>query len=136
MLFFAYFSVSQKRNVKRSPNGMKPSGESFLEQTRTGRLGVDVKQQTRQPQGCSGRPKGVGVPPPSWAPCGSTDILLPPIYIHVPRKHPGAARKNISTAATFCIREIPSWSLRGRSARGGIDHGGPLHHLQGPFDEL
>src|SRR3989337_2696157 len=25
-VFFAYFSVSQKRNIKRSPNGMKPSG--------------------------------------------------------------------------------------------------------------
>ena len=25
-IFFAYFSVSKKRNIKRSPNGMKPSG--------------------------------------------------------------------------------------------------------------
>ena len=25
-IIFAYFSVSQKRNIKRSPNGMKPSG--------------------------------------------------------------------------------------------------------------
>ena len=24
-IFFAYFGVSQKRNIKRSPNGMKPS---------------------------------------------------------------------------------------------------------------
>ena len=23
---FAYFSISKKRNIKRSPNGMKPSG--------------------------------------------------------------------------------------------------------------
>ena len=28
---FAYFSVSQKRNIKQSPNGMKPSGAWFLE---------------------------------------------------------------------------------------------------------
>ena len=27
VVFFAYFSVSQKRNIKRNPNGMKPSGE-------------------------------------------------------------------------------------------------------------
>ena len=33
VVFFAYFSVSQKRNIKRNPNGMKPSGELFLEQT-------------------------------------------------------------------------------------------------------
>ena len=32
-VFFAYFSVSQKRNFKRNPHGMKPSGELFLEQT-------------------------------------------------------------------------------------------------------
>ena len=31
--FFAYFSVSRKRNIKGSPNGMKPSGAWFLEQT-------------------------------------------------------------------------------------------------------
>ena len=25
-IFFAYFSISKKRNIKRSPNGIKPSG--------------------------------------------------------------------------------------------------------------
>ena len=69
-------------------------------------------------------------------PCGSTDLLFPPIYIHIPREHPGAPRKPNSTAATFCIREIPSWSLRRCSARGGIDHGGPLYHLQGLTGDL
>ena len=76
-----------------------------------------------------------GAPPISWAPRASTDVLLPPIYTNVPRKHPGAPRKTISTSATFYIREIPSWSLRRRSARGGIDHGGPLHQLQSISDE-
>ena len=33
VVVFAYFSVSEKRNIKRNPNGMKPSGELFLEQT-------------------------------------------------------------------------------------------------------
>ena len=28
-VFFAYFSVSQKRNIKQSPNGMKPSGKLY-----------------------------------------------------------------------------------------------------------
>ena len=31
-IFFAYFSVSLKRNIKWSPNGMKPLGALFLEQ--------------------------------------------------------------------------------------------------------
>ena len=43
-VFFAYFSVSQKRNIKRNSNGMKPSRELFLEQTQSRRLGVDVKK--------------------------------------------------------------------------------------------
>ena len=30
---FAHFSISKERNIKRSPNGMKPSEELFLEQT-------------------------------------------------------------------------------------------------------
>ena len=75
-------------------------------------------------------------PPVSWAPRASTDVLLPPIYIHGPRKHPGAPRNTISTAVTFCIREIPSWSLRRHSAGGGIDHGGLLHQHHSLSDEL
>ena len=56
--FFAYFSVSQKRNIKRSPNGMKPLGELSLEQTQSRRLGVDVKEATRRPRGRRARPGG------------------------------------------------------------------------------
>ena len=50
-VFLAYFSVLKKKNIKQSPNGMKPSGPIFLEQMQTKRLGVDVKQQTRRPRG-------------------------------------------------------------------------------------
>ena len=75
-------------------------------------------------------------PPPSWAPRGSTDLLLPPIYTYVPPHHQKRPRKPNFTAATFSIREIPSRSLRRRSAGGGIDHGGPLHNLQGLSYEL
>ena len=62
-VFFAYFSVSKKRNIKRSPNGMKPLGAIFLEQMETWRLGVDIKQQRRRPRGCPAHPLGVGTPP-------------------------------------------------------------------------
>ena len=33
VVFFAYFSILKKRNIKRSPNGMKPSGAWFLDRT-------------------------------------------------------------------------------------------------------
>ena len=75
-------------------------------------------------------------PPPSWAPRSSTDILFPPIYTHIPRKHPGAPWNPISTAATFCTREIPSWGLFRRSAGGGIIHGGLLHQHHSLSDDV
>ena len=56
-VFFAYFSVSKKRNIKRSQNGMKPSGGIFLEQTWSTGLGVDVKEATRQHE-VGGRAQG------------------------------------------------------------------------------
>ena len=78
VVFFAYFSVSQKRNIKRNPNGMKPSRGSFfgtnaIQETWSGRQGSN-KEATRQE----------GAPPPSWAPRSSTDLLLSPIYALIP----------------------------------------------------
>ena len=72
-VFFAYFSVSQKRNIKRSPNGMKPSGELFLEQTWSRGLGVDVKKEARRRRGREAR-----LPP------GRAPTLVGPSQLHQP----------------------------------------------------
>ena len=88
------------------------------------------------PRGWRARPPLLSAPPMSWAPRAATVVLLPPIYTHIPRKHLGSQRKTISTTVTFCIREIPSWSLCRRSAGGGIDHGGLLHQHPSPSDEF
>ena len=103
--------------------------ETFLEQSNP----EDLECKSKSFRGVH---EGGGRAPISRAPRASTDVLLPPIYTHVPRKHQGRQRKTISTIVTFCIHEIPSWSLRRCSTGGGIDHGGPLHHLQGLSDEL
>ena len=136
--FFAYFRVLQKRNIKRSPNGMKPSGTWFLGRLCSGRLGPYVKKQRRRPRG-----RGRAYPPPPRRTLHLCGIpVAPPTYLFLlyiptyPRNHPGSQRKTISTAVTFCIREIPSWSLRRHSAGGGIDHGGLLHQHHSPSDEL
>ena len=134
MQFFAYFSVSKKRNIKENPNGMKPSRGSFLEQTQSSRLGVDVKEATRRLRGRRAPP--LGAAPASWAPCCSTDVLLPPIYTYVPPNNQKRSQNPISTIATFCTQEIPSWGLFRSSAGGGIDHGGPLHQLHGPSNDV
>ena len=136
VVFFAYLSVSKKRNIKRSPNGMKPLGAIFSEQMQSRRLGVDVKKQPRRPRGSRARPTPLGTPPPSWAPRGSPDRPLSPIYTYVPPNHQIQSQNPISTAATFCTREIPSWGLFRRSGGGGIDHGGLLHQHHSLSDDV
>ena len=77
-----------------------------------------------------------GAPPPSWAPRGSPDRLPSPIYTLIPPKQRRAWWNPISTTATFCTREIPSWGLFQRSAGGGINHGGLLHQHHSLSDEV
>ena len=67
-VFFAYFSVSQKRNIKRNPNGMKPSRELFLEWKQSRRLGVDVREASRKPRGREACPTPLGVTPTLMGP--------------------------------------------------------------------
>ena len=93
-VFFAYFRVSKKRKIKRSPNGMKPSGTWFSQQTWSRRLRVGVKKQGRKARG-----RGRAYPP------GAPSTLVVPPLLHrrtsscyiYPRtpKHPGAPRNLI-----------------------------------------
>ena len=135
MLFFAYFRVSQKKNIKRSPNEMKHLGRDF----RNGHDPGDLDPTSSNQQGSH----EVGVrlppqarPPPSWAPCCSTDVLLPPIYTYVPPNDQRRSQNPNSTVVTFCIHEIPSWGQFRSSAGGGIDHGGLLHQHDSLSDEV
>ena len=77
-----------------------------------------------------------GAPPTSWAPRSSTDVILPPIYTYVSPNDQNRSQKPNSTAATFCIHEIPSWGLFRSSAGGGIHHGGLLHQHHSLSDEV
>ena len=120
--FFAYFSVSEKQNIKRSPNGIKPSGTRFSHQIRPRRLGPSVEKATRRSRGWRARP------PTSCAPRSSIDVLLPPTYTYVPPNDQRWSQKPNSTAAIFCIHEIPSWGLFRSSAGEGHHDGGLLHH--------
>jgi len=63
---------------------MKPSGELFLERKQSRRLEVYVREASRWPQGREVRLPPWARPPPSWAPRGSPDRLLSPIYVHIP----------------------------------------------------
>jgi len=130
LLFFAYFSVSEKQNIKWSPNRMKPSGTRFSHQIRPRRLGPSVKKATRRSRGWRTRPLPRG---PLKAPPTYSFLLYIPMYPQTIRYR---AKKPNSTAVTFCIHEIPSWGLFRSSAGRGIDHGGLLHHHPSPSDEV
>ena len=69
--FFFYFRVSQKKNIKRSPNRMKPSGTWFLERTWSRGLGPYVKQSTKKAWG-----RGRAYPP------GAPSTLVGPMLLH------------------------------------------------------
>ena len=83
-VFSTYFSVSQKRNIKRSPNRMKPSWWSFLDRKQTRRLGADVKEAARWPRGREARPHPCG---PLAAPLTYFFLLYILIYPENIREH-------------------------------------------------
>ena len=60
--FFCLFQCFPEKDYQRSPNRMKPSGESFLEQTQSRSLRVEVKEATRRPRGWRARPGGRRAP--------------------------------------------------------------------------
>ena len=124
---FLPISVFRRNGIS---NGMKPSGAWFLERTWSRRLGVQVKKQPRQPREGRALPPYRARHPVLRAPRAATNVLLSPIYTHLPRNHQKRPWKTISTTVTFCIREIPSWSLRRRSP------GGLLHQHHSPSDDL
>ena len=70
--FFAYFSVSKKHNIKRSPNRMKPSGTWFSHRTWSRRLGPYSKESKR-------RSRGWGAPPRA-RPLPRGPLVAPPTY--------------------------------------------------------
>ena len=75
-------------------------------------------------------------PPPSWALVAPpTNFFLLYIYSYTP-KTSRSTTKPISTAATFCTQEIPSWSLFRSFAGGDIDHGGLLHQHHSLSDDV
>ena len=136
MLFFCLFQCFegkeyQTESKRNETFGNVIFGTNVIQRTWSGRQAIN-EEATRQ--GACLPPWAR--PPPSWAPRGSTDLLLPPIYTYVPRNHRGAPRKPNSTAATFCTREIPSWGLFRRSVGGGIDHGGLLHQHHSLSDDV
>ena len=122
MLFFAYFSVSKKRNIKRSPNGMKPLGELFLERKQSRRLGAYVREAPRWPRGREARL------PPGRAPHPHGPHVAPPtyfflLYISIYPKTSGSTtkpyfhRRNLLYPRDPILGPFPELRQRGNQSR-------------------
>ena len=73
MLFFAYFRVSQKKNIKRSANGMNLRERDFWNEHDPEDLDPTSRKQpgghevgVRLPPGRALHPRGAHVPPPTY----------------------------------------------------------------------
>ena len=134
MLFFCLFQCFEETEYQTESKRNKTFGNvifspNMIKETWT--LLQEVPEAVTRVEGAP-----LGAPPTSWAPRSSTDVLLPPIYTYVPPNDQNRSQKPNSTAATFCIHEIPSWGLFRSSAEGGIHHGGLLHQHHSPSDEV
>jgi hypothetical protein len=92
-MFFLPISVFRRKGIS---NGTKPSRASFLEQTQSRRLGVEVRDATRRPRGRKARPGGRRAPHPRGP------LVAPPTYffcLHIllyPRNIRGSHKTNYS----------------------------------------
>ena len=136
MLFFCLFQSFAEKEYQTESKRNETFGNVIF--------GTNVIQRTWSPRKVINEEstrQGVRLPPqarppPSWGPRCSTDILLPPIYTYVPPNYQIRSQNPVSSAATFCTHEIPSWILFRRSAGGGIDHGGLLHQHHSLSDDV
>ena len=136
MLFFCLFQYFEEKEYQTESKRNQNLWERYFWNKSDSKSLECKSRKLRGPHKIGGRTPCRARPPVSWAPRAATDVLLPPIYTHIPQKHPGAPQNPISTATTFCTREIPSWGLFRRFAGGGIDHGGLLHQHHSLSDDV
>ena len=85
-LFQCFAEKEYQTESKRNETfGRVIFGTNAIQETWSGR---QESNEAAMRQG--GAPRGVGAPPPSWAPRDSPDRLLFPKYTHIPWKHPRA----------------------------------------------
>ena len=127
MLFFAYFSVSKKRNIKQSRNGMKPTREVIFGRKHTRWTWTLRQGRNEVLTRVGGAP--LGRAPLPHGPLGAPPTYFFLLYIH---KYPQTIRTGAKT-----LIPPPQLSVSMRSHLGacpgappeeGHHHEGLLHH--------
>ena len=131
-MFFPCFSVSQKRNIKRSPNRMKPSGKLVFERKQSQGLGVHVRESTRKAWGRGARPPPLGTPSTLVAPLTYFFLLYIPIY---PKTIGEQNRSGVPPPQASVATKNQWGPCSGSLPEGGSLTNGHLHHPGAPHDE-
>ena len=131
MLFYAYFSVSRKRNIRRSQNGTKSTGEVIFRRKATqgtwsacqGRYGLT----TRVPPRARPLPRGAPVAPPTYS--------LHPYIPTYPKTSRTEDRSGVPPPQASVATKNQSGPCSGTLPEGGSITGGHLHHPGSLHDE-
>ena len=134
-MFFPCFSVSQKRNIERSPNGMKPLGKLFLERKQSRGLGLHIRESMRRARG-----RGRAYPPRrALPPRGPLVALLADffrLYVSIyPKTIEAKNRSGVPPPEASVATENQSGPYFGTLPEGGSITGGHLHHPGALHDE-
>ena len=136
MLFFAYFSVSKKRNIKRSRNGTKSTGEVIFGRKATGWTWTP-RQEPREVLTRVGAPPLGRAPLPRGAPEAPPTYFLHPYILTYPKtsrtyNRSGVSLPEASVATKNQSRPVLAPCRRGESLSGGhLHHPGALHDEEG-----
>ena len=114
---------------------MKPSGKLFLEWKQPRGLGVHVREASRWPRDREARPPPLGAPPPSWAPRGSPDRLLSPIYAIYLKNIKEHNRSGVPSPQASVATKNQSGPCSGTLPEGESITSGHLHHPDALHDE-
>ena len=136
MLFYAYFSVSRKRNIRRSQNGTKSTGEVIFWKV-THLMALDpTSEDTR------GAHEGGGAPsPPGRAPLPRGALVAPPTFsFHpyiptYPKTSKTEDRSGVPPPQASVATKNQSGPYSGTLAEGDPITGGHLHHPGAIHDE-
>ena len=128
MLFYAYFSVSRKRNIRRSQNGTKSTGEVIFGRKATRWTWTPRQKIWDVLTRVGGAPSPLGTPPASWPPFGPPTYFFHPYIPTYPKNSRTEDRSGVPPPQASVATKNQSGPCSGTLPEGDPITGGHLHH--------
>ena len=135
MLFYAYFSVSRKRNIRRSQNGTKSTGEVIFGRKATGWTWTQHQEPREVLTRVGGAPSPLGTPPASWGPVAPPTYSFHPYIPSYPKPSRTEDRSGVPPPQASVATKNLSGARSGTLPEGDPITGGHLHHPDAIHDE-